>query len=78
MDSSSSLSFQSLGSSIEIPIGPTSPDAVNPDGFVPSPNPPPPSILAEISAECQTRPSQELIESLDKVRRLGGRVPTLG
>ena len=63
IESGSSLSVQTLGDSIEVSAVLT-PDSIDLDEFVPSPNPPP-LKLAEISAESQDH--QEFIDKLDTV-----------
>jgi len=51
---------------MEVPALRTFSDATDWDELMPSPDTPP-LRLAEIDAECQERPSQELIDRLDTV-----------
>ena len=59
-------SVWSPGNSVEIPAVLTSHGALDPDGFLPSTNPPP-LKLEEINAECQDDRARELIDRLDAV-----------
>ena len=74
MDSGSSLSVQTLGDSIELSAVLT-PDGIDLDESVPSPNPPP-LKLAEINAEFQDH--QEFIDKLDMVCHSANRDPSPG
>jgi len=58
--------LSSVSYPIEVPALQTPPDATDWDELIPSPDAPP-LRLAEIEAECQGRPGQELIDRLDTV-----------
>ena len=70
LSSASSLSPWNLEHSIETPTPQTLSDDMDWHDLVPSPDLPPLSF-AEIDAECQREPCQELIDRLDTARYSG-------